>query len=116
MSMTFSELYQIFFGICARYPDAQVIAMHCHDWEMLERALLRDNCEAYGLLEGTITTFSGMTFPVYLVGNIIDSYMALKDEYLDNSVAIVHITIEGDFVEKKEVILGCDNQQDDCHA
>lgn len=116
MGMTFSELYKNFFYTCARHPGAQVIAVHSHYWEALEKALEFENRELYGLIEGTITAFSGMIFPVYMVGNIFDNYVNLKKELLDNNIAILYLTIDGDFVERKEVIFCCDNQQEFFHA
>ena len=116
MSMTFSELYRIFFDTCVRHPSAKVIALHSHDWELLEKELVLENRELYGLIEGTVTTFSGIIFPIYSVGNIFDNYVTLKEELLDNHIAVLYLAIDGDFVDRKEVIFCCDNQQELFHA
>lgn len=116
MGITFSDLYQSFFDTCARHPGAQVIAVHSHDWEALEKALGLENRKLYGLIEGTIATYSGMFFPVYIVGNIFENYIHLKEEFLDNGIAILHLTVDGDFVERKEIIFCCDNQKEFFHA
>ena len=109
--MTFLELYQIFFDACVGHPSAQVIAQHCRSWKQLDDIFNPEDYSLYGLIEGSITTFSGMTFPVYTVGIISESYVSIKDEYLDNNVAFLCLTVNCDFKEKREILWCCDNQE-----
>ena len=114
VSITYSELYRLFFQHCVKYPIACKIALETHCWEQLDSALDAKNLpSSKGVIEGSIVTYDMSMIPICITSNNIKkSYFDLRTKLFTSSVALIYLNITTNFFEQKEVVFCCDGTRD----
>lgn len=114
MSITYYELYRLFFQQCVKHPDSCKIASEVHNWEQLDNALDAKNLpNSKGLIEGSIVNYDMSMIPICIsCNNVQKSYFELRTKIFTNSVALIYLSIDTNFFEQKEVLFCCDGTRD----
>ena len=114
MSITYYELYRLYFQQCVKHPNACKIALETHNWEQLDNALDAKNLpSSKGLIEGSIVNYDMSMMPICITSNNIkNSYFELRAKLFTSSTAFIYLSIDTNFFEQKEVLFCCDGTRD----